>query len=164
MAEAKEVATLREILETTYKKKPEGLSPFAEKLWASSSIATAQLDRVRRDMTALATTGHGANISAVDTKLRGIVVALADLLLSANMRVTKALDDEGALKQYMKRLESKIALISKAMATAQVAKATPSPLPTPFASRSVSQTFLANHMSCLQELVRCFPIFLFKGF
>jgi hypothetical protein len=166
LAATKETAKLQAMLDTVYRTKPEGLSTFAEKLWASTSIATAQLDCVRRDMASLANTTNGLEISAVDQKMHEMVAVLADLLLSANARVCKALDDEGALKQYMKRLESKITQVTKAMASAEIAKQTihRSPVASspalsdrnafPSAARQVSENFASEHTQCLQDLVR----------
>jgi len=124
--------------------KPEGLSPTAEKVWASMSATALLLEQLRQDTnkkTAAAASGTAPPLGTIkyprapDAKLREVVVKLAELLEVANARVVRAIDDEARMKEASKRLEVKVAqIVSKA-------------------ASKTSTNSSAEHIDCLRQLV-----------
>jgi hypothetical protein len=126
--------------------RPDGLSPTASKLWASTSAAASLLRSLEADSKARAL-AKPRTLSAADGKLREVVVGLAELLEVANARVVKALDDEGKNKEAIQRLESKIAQI--------ISKTAKSPVAAVSSSSSSSSSATSNAMvaEAVKELI-----------
>jgi hypothetical protein len=132
-----EVAVLQSLVDALQSfGRPDGLSPTAEKVWASTAAAALLLDALRTTSDAKPPGKYLPR--AADAKLREVVVALAELLAVANARVVRAIDDEARLKEAAKRLEAKVAQV--------VSKAT-------FAKQEAAPTPPAEHVDCLRQLV-----------
>jgi hypothetical protein len=92
--------------------------------------------------------------SATDGKMKEVVVALAELLDVANTRVVKALDNEGKLKEAMKRLEGKVAqVVAMKKPSSSSSSSSSSSRHSTSRSSSLGVSFEADHLQCLKELV-----------